>query len=76
VVFPGGQAGPSKWPPEAVFSQLCCGFYKKLLQRAIFIVRTYAEASQIFIIMESTTKLVAAHAESIFNFGSMILKIV
>ena len=67
VVFPGGRVGPSKWPPEAVFSQLCCGFYKKLLHRAILIVRAYADALQIFKIMESTTKLVTAHAESIFQ---------
>ena len=67
MVFPGGRAGPSKWPPEAVFSQLCCGFYKKLLHRAILIVRAYADALQIFKIMESTTKLVTAHAESIFQ---------
>ena len=59
--------------PRQFFTNFC-GFIKNSLHRAILIVRAYADAFQIFKIMESTTKLVTAHAESIFRFGFGFLK--
>ena len=52
VVFPGGRAGPSKWPLEAVFSQLCCGFYKKQSAGTILLtITSIIELYKIFLYM-------------------------
>ena len=70
---PGGQAGPSKWPPEAVFHKLLW-FYKKLIASSNLNRSCSHGSVSVFKNSESTTKLVTAHAESIFRFGFGFLK--
>ena len=77
--FAGGRVGPSKWPPEAVFLIFSTKkdghtFSKKLLHRAISIVHVTRGSVSVFMISESTTKLVTAHADSIFKFDDGVLK--
>ena len=59
--------------PRQFFTTLLW-FSKKLLHRAISIVHVTRGSVSVFMISESTTKLVTAHADSIFKFDDGVLK--